>query len=153
MWHRCPIDALNTRRFMSLIEKLECNGGETPFFDESLVIAFERVAMRCPSRLAVASDTWQPTYRELNETANRLAHGLAAYGFESESRAAILMSHDAPMVAAALGVLKAGHTVVPFDPGDPLSYLRALAEDAEPALIVTDAQNRSLVTALVKADC
>src|SRR5262249_24838018 len=54
---------------------------------------------------------------------------------------------------AALGVLKAGHTVVPFDPGDPLSYLRALAEDAEPALIVTDAQNRSLATALVKTDC
>jgi amino acid adenylation domain-containing protein len=122
-------------------------------FDESLVAAFERVAATSPLRIAVGSEFCQTTYKELNETANRLAHGLAAYGSEFESRAAILMSHDAPMVAAALGVLKTGQTVVALDPGDPLSHLRVLAEDAEPTLIITDAQNHSLATALVRADC
>jgi amino acid adenylation domain-containing protein len=126
---------------------------KTPDFDESLVIAFERVAKAFPLRIALGSEVCQTTYKELNETANRLAHRLAAFGSEFESRAAILMSHDAPMVAAALGVLKAGYTVVPLDPGDPLSRLRVLSEDAEPALIITDAQNHSLATALVRADC
>jgi amino acid adenylation domain-containing protein len=126
-------------------EALDCN--------ESLVVAFERVARAFPSRIAVNSDVWQPTYRELNETANRLAHRLANHGSEFEHRAAILMSNDAPMVAAALGVLKAGQTIVPLDPGDPLARLRMLAEDAEPAFIITDAQNRSIATALVGADC
>ena len=122
-------------------------------FDGSLVAAFERVVAMFPSRIVCDSDVWEPTYLELNETANRLARRLAADGSEFESRAAILMSHDAPMVAAALGVLKAGQTVVPLDPGDPLSRLRTLAEDAEPSLIITDALNRSLATALVGADC
>ena len=71
-------------------------------FDESLVAAFERVAMAFPSRIALGSDVWEPTYRELNETANRLAHRLIACGVGSGDRAAILMSHDAPMVAAVL---------------------------------------------------
>src|SRR5215472_12906663 len=109
--------------------------------------------MRCPTRVAVESDVSKSTYRELNETANRLAHRLAAHGSEFEARAAILMSHDAPMVAAALGVLKAGQTVVPLDPGDPLSYLKVLTRDAEPAFIITDAENRNLARALVRADC
>ena len=130
-----------------------CELAGAPDFDESLVAAFERAVATFPSRIAFGSDVWEPTYLELNETANRLAHRLAADGSEFESWAAILMSHDAPMVAAALGVLKAGQTVVPLDPGDPLSRLRVLAEDAEPVLIITDAQNRSLATALVGADC
>jgi amino acid adenylation domain-containing protein len=126
---------------------------EAADFDESLIVAFERVAVTFPARIALGSDAWEPTYRGLNQTANRLAHRLAADGSEFERRVAILMSHDAPMVAAALGVLKAGQTVVPLDPGDPLSHLRMLAEDAEPAFIITDAQNRSIATALVRADC
>ena len=121
--------------------------------DESLVVAFERVAGTFPSRIAVNSDGLEATYRELNETANRLAHHLADDGSEFERRAAILMSSGAPMVAAALGVLKAGQTVVPLDPGDPLPRLRMLAADAELAFIITDAQNRSIATALIGADC
>jgi amino acid adenylation domain-containing protein len=122
-------------------------------FNESLVAAFERAAKAFPLRIAVGSEVCQKTYKELNETANRLAHRLAIDGSKFESRAAILMSHDAPLVAAALGILKAGQTVVPLDPGDPLSHLRVLAEDAEPTLIITDAQNRSLATALVRPEC
>jgi amino acid adenylation domain-containing protein len=135
------------------IEKLGCKDIKTPDFDESLVAAFERITKAFPLRIALGSEASQTTYTQLNETANCLAHCLAIYGSEFESRAAILMSHDVPMVAAALGVLKAGQTVVPLDPGDPLPHLRVLAEDAEPALIITDAQNRSLATALVRSDC
>jgi amino acid adenylation domain-containing protein len=122
-------------------------------WDESLVVAFERVAGTFPARIAVNSDVWAPSYWGLNETANRLAHRLADNGSEFERRAAILMSHDAPMVAAALGVLKAGQTVVPLDPGDPLPHLRMLAEDTEPAFIITDAQHHSIARALAGADC
>lgn len=50
-----------------------------PDFDELLVAAFERVAKAVPLRSAFGSEGWQTTYKELNETANRLAHRLAAY--------------------------------------------------------------------------
>jgi non-ribosomal peptide synthetase component F len=118
---------------------------EAPDFDESVVAAFERVAAAFPSRIALGSDVWEPTYGELNETANRLAHRLMVCGAASGDRVAILMSHDAPLVAAVLGILKAGSIVVALDPGDPVSRLKMLVEDAEPSVIVTDLQNRNLV--------
>ena len=66
------------------MEALECQGLETPDVDESLVAAFERVASTFPSRIALGSDVWEPTYRQLNETANRLAHRLIACGVAPE---------------------------------------------------------------------
>jgi amino acid adenylation domain-containing protein len=113
-------------------------------FDESLIAAFERVAATIPSRIALGSNLWEPTYGELNETANRLAHRLIARGVASNARIAVLMSHDAPLIAAVLGILKAGATVVALDPLDPVSRLRMLVGDAEPSLIVTDGQNGDL---------
>jgi amino acid adenylation domain-containing protein len=125
-------------------EELGCGGIETPVSDESLVTAFERVAVTYPSRIALSSQTWRSTYRELNERANGLAHRLLACGLGSGDRVAILMSHDTPMVAAILGILKAGQIAVALDADDPAARLQMLVEDAEPSIIVTDAQNETL---------
>jgi amino acid adenylation domain-containing protein len=115
--------------------------------DESLVAAFVRVAATVPCRIALGSNVWEPTYRELNETANRLAHRLISCGVASGDRVAILMSHDAPAIAAVLGALKAGAIAMACDPDDPPSRLEMLVEDAGPGVIVTDAHNRHLVAA------
>jgi amino acid adenylation domain-containing protein len=128
-------------------------GVEGPHFNESLVAAFERIAGTFPSRTAVGSDVWEPTYRELNETANRLAHQLIANGVVSEDRVAILMSHDAPLVAAVLGTLKAGSIVVALDPSDPVSRLKMLLEDARPSIIVTDVPNQTLADKFLRTGC
>jgi amino acid adenylation domain-containing protein len=133
--------------------KVEHEGVEAPDFDESLVAAFERVAEKFPSRIAVSSDVWQPTYRELNETANRLAHRLINFGLGLGDRSAILMSHDAPMVAAIVGSVKAGQIVVALDPGDPLSRLKVLVEDAEPSVILTDPENLNLAVQFAPPGC
>ena len=129
-----------------------CEGIETRDRDETLVTAFEQIVKRFPSRIAVGSDLWQPTYRELNETANRLAHRLIACGGVGD-RAVILMSHDAPMVAAVLGALKAGQIVVALDPGDPSSRLNMLIEDSQPSIVIADMQHRGLATELAPASC
>ena len=101
-------------------------------FDESPIAAFEGAAARFASRVALGSDVWEATYRELNGTANRLAHRLIASGVGSGDRVVILMSHDAPLVAAVLGVLKAGAIVAALDPDDPVSAAKMLVDDAEP---------------------
>jgi non-ribosomal peptide synthetase component F len=67
--------------------------------------------------------------------------------------AAILMSHDAPMVAAIVAAVKAGQIVVALDPSDPLSRLRVLVEDAEPSVIVTDAANLNLAAEFAPPGC
>src|SRR5262249_21071782 len=119
----------------------------------SLITAFERVATTFPSRIALGSDAWQPTYRELNEIANRLAHRLVACDLGLGDRAAVLMSHDAPMVAAVCGILKAGQIMVPLSPDDPAARLKMLVEHTQPSVIVTDAQNRRLAAEVAPRDC
>src|SRR5260370_14121276 len=128
-------------------------GLKAPDSDESLIAAFERVTATIPSRIAIGSKVWEPTYRELNETANRLAHRLIACGVASGDRIAILMSHDAPLIAAVLGALKTRSIVVALDPVDPVSRHKMLVEDAEPRIIVTDAQNRNLAAECIRPGC
>jgi amino acid adenylation domain-containing protein len=133
--------------------KAEFEGMKAPDRDESPIAAFERVAVTIPLRIAVGSKVWEPTYRELNETANRLAHRLIACGVASGDRVAILMSHDGPLIAAVLGALKAGSIVVALDPVDPVSRHKILIDDAEPRIIVTDAQNRNLAAECIRPGC
>lgn len=130
------------------VTDLRCDGIDKLDFEESLVTAFERTAAIFSSRIALSSDGGEQTYRELNETANRLAHRLVACGVFPEGRIAILMAQDVPMVAAVLGVLKAGQIVVALNPGDPPARLKALVENAQPSIIVTDLPSEALATEL-----
>jgi amino acid adenylation domain-containing protein len=126
---------------------------ETSEFHESLIAAFEHVAAVFPSRVALGSSVWKATYQGLNETANRLAHRLIAYGVAPRDRVAIHMSHDTPLVAAVLGVLKTGSIVVVLDPNDPVSRLKMLVEDAAPNVIVTDVRNRNSAAEFGHSGC
>jgi amino acid adenylation domain-containing protein len=112
--------------------------------DGSLPEWFELQAELHASKLAIGSGDWQPTYRELNEAANRFAHDLISRECPPETRAALLMRHGAPLLAAMLAVLKAGWTVVVLNPGDPPARLKQILADAEPEWIITDAASRQL---------
>jgi amino acid adenylation domain-containing protein len=141
---------------VSVKEPMKDSGGERAAsfnFDESLVVAFERAAERFSSRIALGSDVWEPTYRELNETANRLAHRLIASKAAIGDRAVILMSFDAPLIAGVLGILKAGLVVVPLNPDEPVARLKKLVEDAEPSVILADSQNWRLATEILRPGC
>lgn len=63
-----------------------------------------------------------------------------------------MMSHDAPLVAVILGILKAGAIVVALDPLDPVSRHKVIVDDAEPCIVVTDAQHRDLAAECGLAD-
>jgi non-ribosomal peptide synthetase component F len=67
-----------------------------------LIEAFEQSASTFASRPAIVTETWQPIYEALNHCANRLAHALVGRGGNPGDRVAVLMNHDAPMLAATL---------------------------------------------------
>jgi acyl-coenzyme A synthetase/AMP-(fatty) acid ligase len=144
---------MTDRHSVEPIAKLEQGDVDAPNLDESLVAAFERVVSRFPSRIALGSSVWEPTYEELNETASRLAHRLIGYGNNSGDRVALLMSHDAPLVAAVIGILKSGQIVAALNPDDPVGRLKMLVEDIQPSVIVTDGKNRGLVAEFTPPNC
>ncbi|MFH9074927.1 non-ribosomal peptide synthetase [Streptomyces alboflavus] len=99
---------------------------------------FERQAAATPDTVAVECGEVSLTYRELDERANRLAHGLAGREVGPESVVAVALPRSADLVVALLGVLKSGAAYLPIDPQYPSRRLAHILRDARPALVLTD---------------
>ncbi|HTX22556.1 MAG TPA: condensation domain-containing protein [Candidatus Aquilonibacter sp.] len=112
--------------------------------ETSIPACFRQVAEAHPTQTALGGGAWQPTYAELDAATTSLADVLIARGAKTGDRVALLMRHDAPLIAAALAVLKTGGIVVVLNPTEPPARLKHILDDAEPNLIVTDAANENL---------
>jgi len=112
--------------------------------ENSIPARFAQMVETHPSRPALGGGAWRPTYAELDAVTNRLANVLLSRGGNAGGRMALLMRHDAPLIAAALAVLKAGKAVVVLNPTDPPVRLKQILEDADPDSIVTDSSNKNL---------
>ncbi|MEU4272673.1 amino acid adenylation domain-containing protein [Streptomyces sp. NPDC026092] len=104
---------------------------------ERLTDAFARVAAARPDAPAVGDGTTTLTYRELDALADRLARGLVARGVAPGDRVGICLERTNEIVAAMLGVLKAGAAYVPTDPAYPADRLAHTAQDAGLDLVIT----------------
>ncbi|HEX8558916.1 MAG TPA: amino acid adenylation domain-containing protein, partial [Pyrinomonadaceae bacterium] len=101
---------------------------------------FEAQAARTPDAAAVVSEEGRVTYRELNERANRLARALRRRGVGAESLVGVCLGRGADLVAALLGVLKAGGAYLPLDPEYPRERLAFMLEDAGARVLLTERQ-------------
>ena len=98
----------------------------------------EAQAATTPDRLAVVSGDTRLTYRELETRANAIAARLQASGLQRGAIVGLFVERSADMVAAMLGIAKAGAAYLPLDPGFPQDRLAYIVEDAGAAMIVTD---------------
>ncbi|HEY7818111.1 MAG TPA: condensation domain-containing protein, partial [Vicinamibacteria bacterium] len=94
---------------------------------------FEAQVDRTPDAVAVAfcdtADGGQWTYRELDERANRLAAHLRRCGVGPEVTVGLSLDRSFDLLAAILGVLKAGGAFFPIDPAYPEARRALLMED------------------------
>ena len=116
--------------------------------EQSIPQRFEQQVSRYPDRLAVKTKNHQLTYAALNKFAKRVARTLLAQRGEGAESIALLLEHDASMIAAILGVLKAGKVYVPLDPSFPYARNAYILEDSRAGLIITNNENRSLAESL-----
>nr|APD71797.1 non-ribosomal peptide synthetase 8 [Streptomyces sp.] len=100
---------------------------------------FELRAAERPDAVALVCGGESLTYRELDERANRLARELARHGVGPETVVGVALPRTADLVAALLGVLKAGGAYLPIDPKYPSRRLEHILADAQPRLLLTDA--------------
>jgi amino acid adenylation domain-containing protein len=115
--------------------------------ERSLPNRFEQQVDRYPQRLAVVSHDTGLTYKALDQTANRVAQAILARHGAEPAPVALLLEHDAPVIAAMLGVLKAGKICVPLDPQAPLERLRYILRDSQALLLVTDEMHHAIASA------
>ncbi|MEZ0068066.1 amino acid adenylation domain-containing protein [Streptacidiphilus sp. MAP12-20] len=108
---------------------------------------FARRAAQNPHSVALISGTRQIDYRDLDAYANRIANALVAQGVRRGDRVAVHVPRSIEMVAAWLGVLKAGAAYVPVDPAFPDERVARLLAEAAPRAVLTPAD---LAGALVR---
>jgi amino acid adenylation domain-containing protein len=97
--------------------------------------------------VAVADDQSSLTYRELINASSRIAGALQAAGASPGKLVGLALERSVYLVAAMLGVFRAGCGYVPLDPRYPADRLSFMQEDSGVSLTLVD-QPVGLATAL-----
>jgi amino acid adenylation domain-containing protein len=110
--------------------------------DKTIQEIFEQQSVERPDAVAASFEGKILTYGELNRRANQMARYLARCGLRPGSLAGICMERSLEMIIALLGILKAGGAYVSLDPKYPVERLQFMLEDAQPAVLLTQARLR-----------
>ncbi|MBE1533909.1 non-ribosomal peptide synthetase [Actinomadura algeriensis] len=105
---------------------------------EPLPRLFAAQAARTPAATAVIDGARTLDYAALDRRADRIARLLRAAGTRRGDLVGVRLRRGPDLVAALLGVWKAGAAYVPLDPDHPAERTRWIVEDTGARLIVTD---------------
>jgi amino acid adenylation domain-containing protein len=108
---------------------------------------FDAQAAATPEAVAVLDEAGSVTYAALDALANQIAQRLCQLGIGPDQIAGVCMRRSAGMVAALLGVLKAGGAYLPLDPSYPPRRLAYMLADACARAIVTEREIEGCVEA------
>ncbi|KAG5657323.1 hypothetical protein KAF25_005887 [Fusarium avenaceum] len=97
------------------------------------------VAQEQPDLPAVCAWDGNFTYKELWHNARKLARHLSSLGLGPESRVTVCMDKSKWTVVSILGILESGGVVVMLRSQSPLEEAKALVEDCEAAIMLTNA--------------
>ena len=115
----------------------------------TIVSLFEAQAGQTPHRAAVVFEDASLTYADLNQRANQIARRIQReMQCRPDERIAIFLDRSDWMVAAILGVQKAGAAYVPVDPAYPQERIRFMLEDCGCRLVVSEARHLETVRGL-----
>jgi amino acid adenylation domain-containing protein len=99
---------------------------------------FAAQAAARPDAVAVIHDSRRITYADLERKAERIACALDRIGVKRDDRVALCVGRGIEMVAALLGILKAGAAYVPLDPAFPTQRLAYMFGDCAAAALLTE---------------
>lgn len=129
-----PILSEATRqRVLVDFNKTSCSGFEHVCLHE----LFETQSATRPNHTAVVCQDESLSYAELNRRANQVAQYLCHHGVGIQTFVGLWVERSVEMVVGLLGILKAGATYIPLDPGMPIGRLHSLLSQLGVSWLVT----------------
>tara|TARA_R110000764_G_scaffold208074_1_gene293709 strand:+ start:9827 stop:32275 length:22449 start_codon:yes stop_codon:yes gene_type:complete len=123
----------------SLIQQL-AYGDKTQPHTGTLHGGFVEQALKYPDSIAVHHLGEQISYEQLNHWSDQIAYRILADLPDSSEVVIGICAHAGiDMIAAMLGIMKAGGAYLPLDPAFPSSRIESLLKDAGVDLVLTDA--------------
>ena len=108
---------------------------------------FAEQAARRPDAAAVIAAGARVTYRELDQSANRLARYLKDMGADPGTLIGVYAERGVEAIRSLLAIMKAGGGYLPLDPSLPPSRLARVCAEARPAAILTDRSDKKRLPA------
>jgi amino acid adenylation domain-containing protein/thioester reductase-like protein len=98
---------------------------------------FAQQAVRRPDAPAVIDGRARVTYRELDTSANQLAHYLRDIGVGRETVVGVHLERGIEVIRAILAIMKAGGGYLPLDPSLPTGRLTEICSQVRPAAVIS----------------
>ncbi|MBL6449610.1 amino acid adenylation domain-containing protein [Fulvivirga sp. 29W222] len=115
------------------------NPVETALPDTNVVKMIEEMAALRPDAMAVFCEDQGITYRELNESSNRLAHFLKRnFELQADDIVAVCLERDIDMIVPLLAIQKAGAGYTPIDPELNPGRMEAIINNSEARAVITN---------------
>ena len=103
-----------------------------------VTVQFAHAADTHPQRIALECDAQQLSYGALDRWSDQLAQRLLEAGIGADACVGLCVERSPAMIAALLGIWKAGAAFVPLDPVYPAERLRHMLDDARVRMVVGD---------------
>lgn len=111
----------------------------------SVLDMFQEQVRKDGSKIAAAQKTESLTFKEMDYLSDQIAGLVKAKTKSSTGYVAVISEHSIMLIAAFLGIMKAGRAFLPIDPEYPEERIRFMLEDAGADMVMTDTHNRSKV--------
>lgn len=109
----------------------------------------EKTTSEVPQQTAIVLGSRRVSYRELDETSNRIANALISLGIKKGDHVAILMSRTPEWVINCFGVLKAGAAAVLLDAGAKAPELDPQLRESDSKMLITEERFSPMLSSIL----
>ena len=139
-----PQNSLYLHSLLSIDEQTrllteETNNINDDFFSEGSLITYLNKSFDLHNNhLAVITQETQITYKQLNQSANRLAHYLLEHGIKKNNHVAVCLPRTPSLIVSLLAILKIGAAYVPVEPTHPHERKLYIVNDAKATAVISN---------------
>ncbi len=131
------LEWLSAEEKQKILHDFNDNAAEYPK-DKCVHEVFEELAEKNPGKIAVVACDSSLTYKELNESANRIAHSLIEKGIGRGDIVAFMVPRRSYMISTIIGILKSGAAYLPIDPDYPQERIDYMLSDSDAKFCITE---------------